>query len=572
MAFLPALFSAGVQAMSIGEINVTSHLGEPLRAKVPVSLDEGALPRDECVRLVGPARAHPDLADAQLSLIGENGRYQVLIRTDRPVNDPMLDLTLRSEGCGATLQKDFVILLSPRAVPAPVVARPVPPVVSAPASTVAKAAPAKPATSKPAAAKPAVKKARPLPARKPSAPSGRAPGGFVFRLDYDHTAFGQLAERIVRERQAAHRSTGGKPTAGAASAPPASAQAVPAPGAAGTPEPAPPQNDRLVLQPVPEETAATAPLTAGTAADGQPGQTGNGGTDAGESEETGLATPTAPADGPFYSWVLDNYNVLLPVLLVLLALTVALWLKQRRPQSRFMDKTATELEDLLPVNLEENRLPPAMSSHLPPADEAFIEPPEAKTLLGEALEPRPPSGKAEPLEFDAKAAAKPLPTDMFSVEQHDTFDHIMELAEVMLAFGRSSQAIDALSQHIRDNPRQSIDPWLKLLDLYHQSNLRTEFEALASDLHKYYNIAIIEWDEFGASPLASHDSGPLSLESLPHVMAQLSSHWGTQAGLDYLNRLLADNRGGQRLGFAMPIVRDILFLRDILRQVCAVTA
>jgi hypothetical protein len=160
----------------------------------------------------------------------------------------------------------------------------------------------------------------------------------------------------------------------------------------------------------------------------------------------------------------------------------------------------------------------------------------------------------------------------FSVDKHESFDHVMELAEVMLAFGRSGQAIEALSQHIRENPRQSLDPWLKLLDLYYQSNLRTEFEALAADLHKYYNVAIFDWADFAASSASLPQSGPLTLESLPHVMGRLTEYWGTQAGLDYVDKVLADNRGGQRLGFSMPIVRDILLLRDILRQICAVSA
>lgn len=147
--------------------------------------------------------------------------------------------------------------------------------------------------------------------------------------------------------------------------------------------------------------------------------------------------------------------------------------------------------------------------------------------------------------------------------QTTSVEHVMELAEVMLAFGRSGQAIDTLGQYIRDNPRQAVDPWFKLLDLYRQSDLRAEFDHLAADLHKHFNVAITTWDDYPERPSAE----PPTLESLPHIMARLTETWGSQDGLAYLDKLLADNRGGQRIGFSMDIVRDILFLRNVLRQI-----
>ena len=583
MVLIPMLSSLGAQAMSIGDINVTSHLGEPLRATVPIELDEDTLPGAACVRIVGPARVHPDLSDARLELLGQDRRKVIAISTSKRVGDPVLDLTLRAEGCGPTMQKDFLILLSPRDVAAAPAARPVPPRIS-------RAEPTRPA------------------ARTPAPPAARPTTRFALKLDYDDTAFGQLAEKLVQRKQAAYRAAAKRRSQASRLADPlppytqglqTKVEPIPGKPAQGLPESRPvapmapagrpvvpaapqPSGDRLVLAVPPADFQPAmpgSPEAAATTGDSPPPpeateSAATTGAAARPGGDRGLSAPAPQPDASrrWYAWFLNPYNLLLPLLLILAALAIALWLKQRRPQSRFLDKTAPGLHTLFPADPDEPQPHPLLSRNLPPIEEGFVEPPQAASLLAETLEPRPPSQPVRAMEFTPGIGAKAIESEAFSVEQHDSFDHVMELAEVMLAFGRSGQAIDALSQHIRDNPRQSVDPWFKLLDLYYQSSQRTEFEALAADLHKHYNIAIIEWDQFASSPASSLQDGPLTLESLPHIMSRLTENWGTPAGLDYINKLLADNRGGQRLGFSIPVVRDILLLRDILRQICPVAA
>jgi len=56
---------------------------------------------------------------------------------------------------------------------------------------------------------------------------------------------------------------------------------------------------------------------------------------------------------------------------------------------------------------------------------------------------------------------------------------------------------------------------------------------------------------------------PLSLEELPHVIEALVAAWNTPECGEYLQWLLRDNRGGQRSGFALPVVEEILFLVEL---------
>jgi hypothetical protein len=601
IALLPLLASAGATAMSIGEINVTSHLGEPLRARVPVNFDDTNTISDDCVRLAGPSRHHPDLADVQVVMSGQGLRRTISITTPGPINDPMLDLVLRVEGCGPSMQKDVVVLLSPKRVE-PIelgFSQPTLPVVDEPDEL----------------AKPARKAPRPVRAESvetsapPALPVKKQSPRFALKLDYDDTAFGQIAERVAQRKQVAYQAkvrrnaeaarrtathispdaqellakVEPRPTKPSAPAPAAPVPARPQPAPVTEPMPstsqAAPSTDRLVLQPAPSSGELLEPSVVDL--DAAPGlQTGaeqsagavGGNVEAGSTARSGAeggATGQAAGLGSSkWAWLPKAYNILMLLLLLLLIVLIALWLKQRKkPKSRFLDKSATTLEELSASAPLEEQPRALITSETPPVDEVFVEPPEAKTLLGEAFETRPPSINNEPLEFKADLGTLGMTGEGLSVEQHDSFDHVMELAEVMLAFGRSGQAIETLSQHIQDNPRQSIEPWLKLLELYHQSNLRTEFEALSTDLHKYFNVAIIDWTEYSTSHAFSVGT-PASLESLPHIMARLTELWNTPDGLSYLNKLIEDNRGGQRLGFSVPLVRDILLLRDILRQTC----
>jgi hypothetical protein len=46
-------------------------------------------------------------------------------------------------------------------------------------------------------------------------------------------------------------------------------------------------------------------------------------------------------------------------------------------------------------------------------------------------------------------------------------------------------------------------------------------------------------------------------------MEQVLIRWNSGDVVAYLDQLLRDNRGGTRLGFALPVVEDILFLIEL---------
>ena len=122
-------------------------------------------------------------------------------------------------------------------------------------------------------------------------------------------------------------------------------------------------------------------------------------------------------------------------------------------------------------------------------------------------------------------------------------------------------------------------PWLKLLEVYRQSNQREAFDALAIRLTRRFNVAPVDWDttQLAASPaLSAADLRVLPIEGvlarlpaigrLAHVRQEIARTWGSPECLAYLERLLRDNRHGERTGFSLRIVHEILFLSDLLQS------
>lgn len=183
--------------------------------------------------------------------------------------------------------------------------------------------------------------------------------------------------------------------------------------------------------------------------------------------------------------------------------------------------------------------------------------------------------------FDAPPIASSVAHDPISIsaatvdEQFDA-NPVMELADIMLSFGRVKGAAQALQEYIDHSPQEALQPWIRLMDVYRMAGMRTEFEAVASNLNQNFNVEIQQWDaapsfpenqsvdllldDVEAQPAAPR---PESLEDMPRIMSMVCELWSTGDVVGYLYQLLRDNRGGKRLGFALPVVEEILFLVEL---------
>ncbi len=140
-------------------------------------------------------------------------------------------------------------------------------------------------------------------------------------------------------------------------------------------------------------------------------------------------------------------------------------------------------------------------------------------------------------------------------------DLSLELAEVMLSMGLTDGAAQTLTDHIRAHPRQALFHWLKLLDVYRKSGMKSDFEKSAQEIQQHFNMAPPDWE-----PAVHADAPPPGLESYAHIISRVQELWPRRSCAEYLNRLLEDNRGGTRTGFPQPVVEEILLLVALLKE------
>lgn len=174
--------------------------------------------------------------------------------------------------------------------------------------------------------------------------------------------------------------------------------------------------------------------------------------------------------------------------------------------------------------------------------------------------PAPAPARIEPrITTRIEPPAAPAPVqDMVVLHGHEDRRSALELADIMLAFGRVEGAAQTLADYIGSNPHEAVQPWLKLLEVYRGAGMRVDFETLAAQLHRAFNVEIPSWDATSASTFAE------SIEGYPHLIDKITGCWGTQSCAEFLDQLLRDNRTGMRSGFPLPVVEQIAFLSDVL--------
>lgn len=167
-----------------------------------------------------------------------------------------------------------------------------------------------------------------------------------------------------------------------------------------------------------------------------------------------------------------------------------------------------------------------------------------------------------------------------TVDEHFEANPVMELADIMLSFGRVKGAAQALQEYIDNNPQEALQPWIRLMDVYRMAGMRSEFENVARNLNQHFNVEVQSWDDVPLLPEASSGDAssdeahalelvpvetvrPGSIEDMPRLMNAIIEQWPSGDVVGYLYQLLRDNRGGKRAGFALQVVEDILFLIEL---------
>ncbi len=146
-----------------------------------------------------------------------------------------------------------------------------------------------------------------------------------------------------------------------------------------------------------------------------------------------------------------------------------------------------------------------------------------------------------------------------TVVEEQSDQSVLQEAKAMMKKGSTEEAIGHLKWAIRAKPKISINTWLYLLDILRKQNLKDEFEKFAIEMHQNFNVMTPLWEEREVEVVV-----PQTLEEFPYIVKFLTEKWPNEKLNNYLKKLVADNRSGERSGFSKAVVEEIMLLIDVL--------
>jgi pilus assembly protein FimV len=172
--------------------------------------------------------------------------------------------------------------------------------------------------------------------------------------------------------------------------------------------------------------------------------------------------------------------------------------------------------------------------------------------------PQPPVAAVQPKENSSIGATNPFIAKAAELKVEEISDVTQE-AEFWMSLNDPQRALEILeTQNDVERPVSPV-PWLYLLDLYRETANRAKYDALRARFKRLFNALIPEFDE-------PREANPRTLEDFPHLMKRITDAWGGPESLSFLESLLVDDRDGARVGFDLPVYRDILLLIGIASE------
>ena len=147
----------------------------------------------------------------------------------------------------------------------------------------------------------------------------------------------------------------------------------------------------------------------------------------------------------------------------------------------------------------------------------------------------------------------------FSVEEFNENQNILDHADVFLSHGRTSLAIQLLQNHLLDHPKQSVTIWLFLLELLARENLQAVYEQTTLECKEHFNIRIPSFTN-------DESSEKQGFEDFPRLNSALQEIWGTPAAQVFLDDLIYNSRLENRIGFEKNVLEELLLLKSIANE------
>lgn len=522
-------------ALGLGNIDVKSHLGQPLRASIQIQ-GAGELKDSTCFKVMNDSSAENQLNSANFKLSKAVDDVAILtVTTNQIINEPIVNLSVMAE-CDVNMRRDYVLLLDPIfTAELETAADEVPSNTgdfSAETESLTVKAPIQQQTVKVAAT--STKKA----STKKRKSSKKSNENIVLTAGYDTN---QPADKSTTAPSATNN-TANTATETKTRLSISAGDAMSLGGA------------ELRLDRALHFTPETAPQALATNTDAL-------------DEATVMSHRLAHLEKQLNSLALDNKKLktentlkteqlaqaksfknmldwlgyILGGVLLIVSYTVADKLRRRRQAQQLETaQLAWENANIASANLDEFDA------------ENFIFELDSNADSNQKINNNDKNSAEKPSDFIDEVVP-------FSVEEFNSEHNVLDHADVFLSHGRTSLAIQLLQNHLLEFPKQSVTIWMFLLDLLTKENLQAVYEQTALECKEYFNVQIAEFSK-------SENDLNHSLESFPRITAGLQQAWGTPAALVYLDDLIYNSRLEIRVGFHKNVIEELLLLKNVAQE------
>jgi hypothetical protein len=156
-----------------------------------------------------------------------------------------------------------------------------------------------------------------------------------------------------------------------------------------------------------------------------------------------------------------------------------------------------------------------------------------------------------------------LPPTLRQVElirAEEVSDTLQEVEFWMLLNDRS-RALEILEPLSNVEKPDSPAPWLYLLDTYAETGDKAKYEALRERCEHVFNVRIAKWADKNA------EGNSRGLDEFSHLMDEICGRWKSDSIVTFLEGLLVDNREGSRAGFELSAYRDLMLLIALAKEI-----
>lgn len=154
-----------------------------------------------------------------------------------------------------------------------------------------------------------------------------------------------------------------------------------------------------------------------------------------------------------------------------------------------------------------------------------------------------------------------LPLHQGKMLKVEEVSDVVQEAEFWMLLNDPQRAVQILEPHANSERPDSPVAWLYLIDLYRMLGDRDKYTSLSERFKRIFNARIPKWEE------QEGDSTPATLEDFPGLLNRILDAWNDhQLIVPFLESLLIDDRDGERIGFDLPVYREIILLIGIANE------